>query len=58
MNRCFNLNISNKDLWIARAEPKSLEAFLRVVKSQGMSVTLMWSNIVTSHRMRKRSACV
>jgi hypothetical protein len=88
-NRCFNLNISDKDradaayselvphikekleshvflmlakscsrLWIAKAEPKSLEDFLGVVKRLGMSITLIWSNIVVIHRMTKRPACV
>jgi hypothetical protein len=45
-------------LWIAKAEPKSIESFLGVVKSLGMSVTLIWSNIVASHRTTKRLICV
>jgi hypothetical protein len=38
-------------LWIVKAEPKCLETFLGVVKSLGMSVTLIWSNIVASYQM-------
>jgi hypothetical protein len=41
-----------------KAEPKSLETFLGVVKSLVMSVTLIRSNIVVSHRMTKRPTCV
>jgi hypothetical protein len=33
---------SYKGLWIVKAEPKSLEAFLGVVISLGMNVTSMW----------------
>jgi hypothetical protein len=45
-------------LWIVKAEAKSLEIFLRVVKSLGMSVTSIWPNIVVSRRMTKRPTCV
>jgi hypothetical protein len=45
-------------LWIVRAEPKSLEIFLEVVKSLGMSVTLIQSNIVAKRRTMKRPTCV
>jgi hypothetical protein len=41
-----------------KAEPKSLETFLGVVKSLGMSITLIWLNIVASHRMTKRPTSV
>jgi hypothetical protein len=41
-----------------KAEPKSLETFLAVVKSLGMSVTLIWLNIVASRWTMKRSTCV
>jgi hypothetical protein len=32
-----------------KAESKSLETFLGVVKSLGMSIMLIWSDIVASH---------
>jgi hypothetical protein len=44
--------------WIVKAEPKSLEAFLGVVKILGMSITLMRLSIVASHRTMKRPTCV
>jgi hypothetical protein len=87
-NRCFNLNISDKDLadlaylgltphlkekleshvffmlawscsglWIVKAEPKSLETFLGVVKSLGTSITLIWLSKVASRQTTKRSTC-
>jgi hypothetical protein len=45
-------------LWIVKAEPKNLEAFLRVVKSLRRSIMLMWPSIVASHRTKKRVTCV
>jgi hypothetical protein len=38
-------------------ETKSLETFLGVMKMLGMSVTLIQSNIVASHRTMKRPTC-
>jgi hypothetical protein len=49
---------SYSELWIVRVNPKSLETFLGVVKSLGMSVMLTQSNIVVSHRTMKRLTCV
>jgi hypothetical protein len=45
-------------LWIVKAEPKNLGASLGVVKILGMSVMLIWSNIVrvVGHR-RGRYVC-
>jgi hypothetical protein len=40
-----------------KAEPKSLETFLGVVKSLGTSVTLIWLSKVASRRTTKRSTC-
>jgi hypothetical protein len=45
-------------LWIAKAEPRSIEAFLGVVKSLGTSVTLIWWSIVASHRTTNMPICV
>jgi hypothetical protein len=45
-------------LWIVKAKPKSLEAFLGVVKNLGTSVTLIWWSIVASHQTMKRLVCV
>jgi hypothetical protein len=87
-NRCFNLNISDKDLadlaysrltprlkdkleshvfpmlarscselYIVKAEPKSLGASLGLAISLGTSVTSIRSNIVVSPWMTKRSTC-
>jgi hypothetical protein len=52
------LDKSFSGLWIVKAEPKSLETFLGVVKSVWMSITLIWLNIVASHRTTKRLICV
>jgi hypothetical protein len=41
-----------------KAEPESLETFLGVVKSLGMSVTLMQLSIVASHQMMNMPTCV
>jgi hypothetical protein len=41
-----------------KAEPKSLETFLGVVKILGMSITLIQSNIVVSRQTTKRPTCV
>jgi hypothetical protein len=41
-----------------RAESKSLETFLGVVKSLGMSVTLIRSNMIASRQTTKRSTYV
>jgi hypothetical protein len=41
-----------------KAEPKSLEASLGLSISLGMSVMLIWSSIVASHRTRRRPICI
>jgi hypothetical protein len=43
-------------IWIVKDETKSLETFIGVMKMLGMSVTLIQSNIVASHRTMKRPA--
>jgi hypothetical protein len=45
-------------LCIEKAKTRNLEAFLGVVKSLGMSVTLMRLSIVVSHRTMRRPTCV
>jgi hypothetical protein len=49
---------SYNGFWNVKVEPESLETFLGVVKSLGMSIMLIWSNIVASHLATKRSTCV
>jgi hypothetical protein len=45
-------------LWIAKVEPKSLEASLGLVISIGTSATLIRSSIVVNHRTMNRLICV
>jgi hypothetical protein len=45
-------------LWIVKAEPKNLEAFIGLVKNLGMRVMLMRLSIVASHRTMRWPTCV
>jgi hypothetical protein len=60
-NRCFNLNISDKDLtdlaYSGLTQPKSLGASLGLVISLGMRVTLTRSSIIASRRTTKKMTC-
>jgi hypothetical protein len=44
-------------LWIVKVEPKSLETFLGLAISLGMSITLTQLSIVASRQTMKRPTC-